>query len=58
VPEKASSPSRTRTSDSMINSHAQWVNRERLQQTRIIISVIWWLFTIATCFRIWPVFVS
>ena len=33
------SPSRTRTSDPMINSHAQWVNRERLQQTRIIISV-------------------
>ena len=30
------SPSLTRTSDPMINSHATWVNRERLQQIRLI----------------------
>ena len=35
--EKAGSPSRTRTSDPMINSHAPWVNRVKLQQIRITI---------------------
>jgi len=34
---KAGSPSRTRTSDPMINSHAPWVNRVKLQQIRITI---------------------
>jgi len=34
--EKAGSPSRTRTSDPMINNLVQWVNRERKQIIRII----------------------
>ena len=48
----------SRAPDHLIKSQLQWVNRERLQQTRITISVSSELFTIASYPIIWPVFVS